>query len=73
LVVDESKYEKNLGTGGVFTGAAAPSSGAQGGAPGDWKLEIWRLGLGGITEAIDAAAVKDLLLVCHYTAKAAGG
>lgn len=42
LRVDESKYEENSGTGGVFTGAAKPAGAAQGGSPGEWKfLRSW--------------------------------
>jgi len=53
----------------AFAASAAPPSPAGGphptGAPRDWTLEIWRPGIAG-DEAVEADALKDVLVVCHY-------
>jgi hypothetical protein len=53
----------------AFAASAAPPGPAGGphptGAPGDWAVEIWRPGIAG-DEAVEADALKDVLVVCHY-------
>ena len=55
---------------GVAKPAVGAGAGATGDSPGEWTLEIWRPGLAG-DEAVESRALKDILVVCHYSVHAA--